>query len=246
MATSLSLPPPYGCRGHLRSRPSQVRGLTPPGPPSQSDSLDPTPGADNSEDVAMTRTQTHPFRLHWAVGLVVLALLAVLLPAQRAAADHTPTPSAVTLVGSLQSELGCPGDWQPECAATHLEPVAGQPEVFRATFTVPAGSYEYKVALNGSWDENYGARRRSRRGQPPDHLDRRPDHLHLRPPHPSDQRRHPEAADLRLCRSLAAPRHDRLGPAGQPRRLHLSAVLGRRGRAGPGRTTRSPAGSRCR
>ena len=104
----------------------------------------------------MTRTQTHPFRLHWAVGLVVLALLVVLLPAQRAAADHTPTPSAVTLVGSLQSELGCPGDWQPECAATHLEPVAGQPEVFQATFPVPTGSYEYKVALNGTWDENYG------------------------------------------------------------------------------------------
>ena len=63
----------------------------------------------------------------------------------------------MTLVGSLQSELGCPGDWQPECAATHLQPVAGQPELFRATFTVPAGSYEYKVALNDSWDENYGA-----------------------------------------------------------------------------------------
>ena len=42
-----------------------------------------------------------------------------LLPPQ-AAADHTPMPDTVTLVGSLQSELGCPGDWQPECDATHL------------------------------------------------------------------------------------------------------------------------------
>ena len=25
-------------------------------------------------------------------------------------------PSRVVLIGSLQSELGCPGDWQPECA----------------------------------------------------------------------------------------------------------------------------------
>ena len=25
------------------------------------------------------------------------------------------------------------------------------------TFTLPAGDYEYKVAINGSWDENYGA-----------------------------------------------------------------------------------------
>ena len=105
----------------------------------------------------MTRTQTRPSRLRWAVGLVVLGLLTVLLPAQRAAADHTPTPGTVTLVGSLQSELGCPGDWQPDCDDSHLEPVAGQPGLFRGTFTAPAGSYEYKVALNESWDENYGA-----------------------------------------------------------------------------------------
>ena len=63
----------------------------------------------------------------------------------------------MTLVGSLQSELGCPGDWQPECDATHLQPVAGEPGVFRGTFTVPAGGFEYKVAINESFDENYGA-----------------------------------------------------------------------------------------
>ena len=77
--------------------------------------------------------------------------------APTAAAHHTPVPGTVALVGSLQSELGCPGDWQPECAATRLAPVAGSPGVFRATFDVPAGAFEYKVALNGSWDENYGA-----------------------------------------------------------------------------------------
>ncbi len=105
----------------------------------------------------MTRTQTSPLRLRWAVSLVLLGLLAVLLPAQRAAADHTPRPGTVTLVGLLQSELGCPSDWQPDCPATRLEPVPGEPDVFRGTFAVPAGSYAYKVALNGSWDENYGA-----------------------------------------------------------------------------------------
>ena len=41
--------------------------------------------------------------------------------------------------------------------ATRLQPVAGSPGVYRATFDVPAGNYEYKVALNNSWDENYGA-----------------------------------------------------------------------------------------
>src|SRR5918992_4589907 len=87
-------------------------------------------------------------------GLVlgVVAFLAAVAPAQ---ANHTPSPTTVTLVGSLQSELGCPGDWQPECPATVLQPAGGG--VYRGTFEVPAGNHEYKVALNGSWDENYGA-----------------------------------------------------------------------------------------
>ena len=90
-----------------------------------------------------------------AAGLACLA--ALFLGAPGAWANHTPLPNTVTLVGSLQSELGCPGDWQPECPQTRLQPVAGSPGLFRATFAVPAGSYEYKVALNNSWDENYGA-----------------------------------------------------------------------------------------
>ena len=84
-----------------------------------------------------------------------LALTAPL--AGPAAADHTAIPTTVTLVGSLQSELGCPGDWQPECAATVLRAVDGSPGTWSASFEVPEGSYEYKVAIGGSWDENYGA-----------------------------------------------------------------------------------------
>jgi pullulanase-type alpha-1,6-glucosidase len=86
---------------------------------------------------------------------LVACLAAVLAAAPAAWADHTPTPTSVALVGSLQSELGCPGDWQPECPATELQ--LGADGLYRGTFDVPAGSYEYKVALNDSWDENYGA-----------------------------------------------------------------------------------------
>jgi glycosidase/fibronectin type 3 domain-containing protein len=71
-------------------------------------------------------------------------------------ASHTANPSNVTLVGSLQSELGCAGDWDPACSATHLNYEAAD-DVWQRSFTVPAGSYEYKTALNNSWDENYGA-----------------------------------------------------------------------------------------
>jgi glycosidase len=86
------------------------------------------------------------------------ALLLGLLPAPVAVpvlASHTSAPSAVTIAGSLQSEAGCAGDWDPDCPATHLAYDAGD-DAWRATFDLPAGSYEYKAALNGSWDENYG------------------------------------------------------------------------------------------
>ncbi|MEV0719894.1 pullulanase-type alpha-1,6-glucosidase [Asanoa sp. NPDC050611] len=96
-------------------------------------------------------------RPRWRTAVVAVLGLVSCFFATPALADHTPLPAQVTLVGSLQSELGCPGDWQPECAQTALAPVAGSPGLFRASFTVPAGSWEYKVALNGSWDENYGA-----------------------------------------------------------------------------------------
>ena len=66
------------------------------------------------------------------------------------AADRT-----FAVVGSLQSELGCSADWQPDCAASEL--VATETEgVYAAEFEVPAGSYEYKVAVNDTWDESYG------------------------------------------------------------------------------------------
>ena len=90
-------------------------------------------------------------------GLAVAAVGATALTGVPAAADHTPPPESVTLVGSLQAELGCPGDWQPACDRTDLEPVAGRPGIYRGTFAVPADPFEYKVAINGSFDENYGA-----------------------------------------------------------------------------------------
>src|SRR4051812_38791947 len=85
------------------------------------------------------------------VALAAAAL--VLLPA--ATASHTPNPTAVTVAGSLQSEAGCPGDWDPGCAATHLTYDAGD-DVWQGTLSLPADNYEYKAALNNAWDENYG------------------------------------------------------------------------------------------
>ena len=91
------------------------------------------------------------------LALVVIAGLMLNAAANPAptAADHTTDPTSVTIAGSLQSELGCSGDWQPDCATTHLAYDADD-EVWQAVFDLPAGDYEYKAALNNSWDENYG------------------------------------------------------------------------------------------
>src|SRR5688572_25049315 len=64
--------------------------------------------------------------------------------------------SSVGIPGNYQSEAGCAGDWDPGCPATQLVyDVNG--DVWRNTFNItPAGGYEYKVALNGTWDVNYG------------------------------------------------------------------------------------------
>jgi len=89
-------------------------------------------------------------------GASILTLLAQVISPSPVLADHTPDPSTVTLVGDLQSELGCPGDWDPACSATYLI-YDSDDDVWQGTFTPPSGSYEYKAALNGGWDENYGA-----------------------------------------------------------------------------------------
>jgi pullulanase-type alpha-1,6-glucosidase len=82
---------------------------------------------------------------------------AVVISAQPALADHNAQPTAVSVPGSHNSEMGCPGDWQPDCPAAQLTRDA-MDGVWKGRFTLPAGSFEYKAALNNSWDENYGLR----------------------------------------------------------------------------------------
>ena len=86
---------------------------------------------------------------------ILLSSFLSLQPTKVVKAD-TPDPTSVTVAGSLQSALGCPGDWDPTCATTHLAYDATD-DVWQGTWNVPAGDYEYKAALNDGWDENYGA-----------------------------------------------------------------------------------------
>jgi hypothetical protein len=88
-----------------------------------------------------------------AAGLLAVSLLSIPAVSSRAGAV---TPTSVTVAGSFQSELGCPGDWQPDCPVTQLTYDATD-DVWQGSWTLAAGSWECKAALNGTWDENYGA-----------------------------------------------------------------------------------------
>jgi pullulanase len=76
------------------------------------------------------------------------------------AQDET-VPDTATIAGTMQSELGCSGDWMPGCEVTNLTYDVNS-DVWKGTFNITPGNDQdkmgprYKVALNGSWDWNYG------------------------------------------------------------------------------------------
>ncbi len=76
-------------------------------------------------------------------------------PTARQTPQAPNAPTSVTLAGSLQSELGCPGDWAPECATTHMIYDAAD-DVWQFS-GILSGTFDYKAAIDNSWDVNYGA-----------------------------------------------------------------------------------------
>ena len=84
--------------------------------------------------------------------------------AEVTVAAPEPSVDSVTVAGSLQQEIGCSGDWQPDCAASHLT-FDTSDGLWHGTFTVdpsldPADTtrpFEWKVAIDDSWTVNYGA-----------------------------------------------------------------------------------------
>ena len=75
--------------------------------------------------------------------------------AMDGSATGEPTEELVTVPGSHNVAMGCADNWQPGCEAAAL--TLGEDGIYSATFDLPAGDYEYKVAVGGSWDESYGA-----------------------------------------------------------------------------------------
>ena len=77
-------------------------------------------------------TQRARARRWFATALTgALAASAIAVVPGLAVAAAAEEPRTFALVGSLQSELGCAGDWDPACAETELVPT-GTPGVYAA------------------------------------------------------------------------------------------------------------------
>lgn len=99
--------------------------------------------------------------IQWgSIRLVLLILLGLAVTAVSATAQSDdpasiPPPESVTIAGTLQPLVGCAGEWDTACEESQLT-YDPQNDLWLATFDLPAGSYLYKAALNGTWDDNYG------------------------------------------------------------------------------------------
>ncbi|WP_077490707.1 glycosidase [Sinomonas mesophila] len=65
-------------------------------------------------------------------------------------------PEAVAIAGDFAAHLGAETDWEPQLDAVQMG-LDGSGRRWVRTVELPAGHYSFKIAINRSWDENYGA-----------------------------------------------------------------------------------------
>ena len=80
-------------------------------------------------------------------------------PAAAASAvsvDTIEQPDAVAVAGDFSILLGAPANWAPQYDEVQME-LDQVDQLWKIAADIPAGFYSFKIALNRSWDENYGA-----------------------------------------------------------------------------------------
>ena len=65
-------------------------------------------------------------------------------------------PDAVAVAGDFSILLGAPANWAPQYDEVQME-LDQVDQLWKIAADIPAGFYSFKIALNRSWDENYGA-----------------------------------------------------------------------------------------
>lgn len=89
-------------------------------------------------------------------------------PAAKAASPEAPAaapavsvetieqPDAVAVAGDFNVLIGAPANWAPQYDEAQME-LDQVDQLWKIAADIPAGYYTFKIALNRSWDENYGA-----------------------------------------------------------------------------------------
>ncbi|WP_346959890.1 glycosidase [uncultured Arthrobacter sp.] len=65
-------------------------------------------------------------------------------------------PEAVAVAGDFNVLLGAPANWAPQYDEAQMQ-LDAVDQLWKIAAELPAGSYSFKIAINRSWDENYGA-----------------------------------------------------------------------------------------
>jgi hypothetical protein len=94
--------------------------------------------------------------LPWALLCASFWLTALLAPIPSARAGETDQIQSVTLVGTFQTDLGCPHNWDPSCTQSYLLDTDGNGVYKLSTRQLPRGTYECRVVINEDWRESYG------------------------------------------------------------------------------------------
>lgn len=71
-------------------------------------------------------------------------------------AEAIEQPEAVAVAGDFSILLGAPSNWAPQYDEVQME-LDQVDQLWKIAADIPAGFYTFKIALNRSWDENYGA-----------------------------------------------------------------------------------------
>jgi hypothetical protein len=76
--------------------------------------------------------------------------------AEASSVETIDQPEAVAIAGDFNVLLGAPANWAPQYDESQMQ-LDSVDQLWKLTTDLPAGHYSFKIALNRSWDENYGA-----------------------------------------------------------------------------------------
>jgi hypothetical protein len=77
-------------------------------------------------------------------------------PVVESSVETVDQPAAVAVAGDFNTLLGAPENWAPQYDEAQMK-LDELDQLWKLSAEIPAGYYNFKIALNRSWDENYGA-----------------------------------------------------------------------------------------